>query len=220
MNQEKLSISFKSEQHRQIQMKIDIFFGALIVLVVTIGMGLVGYVISDEQFVMGVVASAMTVGLLSLGVFCASRDRFLPVFGAVSTVVFVWAIYVIVTRGHSWVPYFLTFNAEAALVSGGRLYTNMLAKWRQSSEQGDAAGGSLQSAENGQISNRASSSGGGHSTPHQPQLQPAVMQVSEEQGHRERQRKEWVAASRCGTCGAKLVAWERTVLGNACKRHW
>jgi hypothetical protein len=111
-------------------MKIDIFFGALVVFIATIGMGLLGYILSEESVSMGVLAAAVTVVLLLLGVLCASKEILLPAFGVVSAIVFVWAVYVIATRGHSWTAYFLAFNAEAAFFTGGRVYAEILAKWR------------------------------------------------------------------------------------------
>lgn len=117
-------------------MKVDIFFGALLVLIVTAGMGVIGYVLSEESVAAGALASCVTLGVLGLGVFCASRGVFWLVYGIVSFIVFAWACYVIVTKGNTWTPYFFAFNAEMAFAAGGKMYAQMISKWHPGGKLG------------------------------------------------------------------------------------
>jgi hypothetical protein len=77
---------------------------------------------------------------------------------------------------------------------------------------GDNASGASQPALAGQAS-----SSGGQSTVKAPPLHSTTTQMSDDEKQR---RQEWVAAGRCSTCGAELTAWERLILGNACRHHW
>lgn len=130
------SSPFRSEQHRRMQMKIDIFFGTLVVLIAVLGIGVMGYILDEESVSTGALASCVTLGVLALGAFCASRGVYWLVYGIVSFIVFAWACYVIVTKGSTWTPYFFALNAEVAFAAGGKVYAQMIAKWHPGGKPG------------------------------------------------------------------------------------
>jgi hypothetical protein len=120
---------FRSEWHRRTQKRLDVVFGSFVTVVATVGMGVVAYLISDERAWAAVLAGATTLSLLALGAWCAHRGWFGRIFAVLSTLVFAWAVVVVVTDGRSWIQYFLAFNAEMAFFNGGRVYRSMIAKW-------------------------------------------------------------------------------------------
>ena len=104
----------------------DLVCVVLVSVVVTVGMAVCGYILSEESVPTAVVSGIVAGSLLWLGIRSAKRGSFWSVYGVVTVVTAVLSLASCASGGLSeWVALFIAFNAMMSYGTGAKLYFQM-----------------------------------------------------------------------------------------------
>lgn len=121
---------FASRRQRERQKKIDIFFGSMVVIIVTVGLGVGGYILSEERIAVGIMASIFGAITFSGGLLFAARGKFYLGVGFLVFMEIPVCLYAVVVVGQPrFAVFYLAIAAFVCFGIGGRVYDQMMARW-------------------------------------------------------------------------------------------